>query len=398
MGADNLLILQGGGPTPVVNATLASALTQAYSRGKRKILGARHSIEGLISNQLVDLSNHTPAQVKRLSRTPGAALGSSRVKATEQELESIINRLRKLDIHEALFIGGNGTMRAAHAFSDFCRGERYELRIIGVPKTIDNDIQGTDRCPGYGSAARYVAQSTRDLGMDVRALPQPVSIFETMGRSVGWLAAASAMAKRDEQDAPQLVCLPEIPFVVDKFLAALDRILKKQSWAIVVVCEGIRNSAGNAVYEPPDRLQADALKRPMPGGVARHLAKIVTRELKVRCRDEKPGLIGRASMLHASTQDLADAEFVGSAAVCALDGGHSDKMVSLSPLRGAGEPASTLVPLASVTGSDRLVPQDWLCDGDVPVNRKFLEYAQPLIGELLDYEFAFGSVEGYANA
>lgn len=398
MGADNLLILQGGGPTPVFNATFASALTQAYSRGKRKIFGARHFIEGLIRDQMVDLSNYTAAQLKRLSRTPGAALGSSRVKASEQDLQSIIKRLRKLDIHEALFIGGNGTMRAAHAFSDFCQRERYELRIIGVPKTIDNDIDGTDRCPGYGSAARYVAQSTRDLGMDVRALPQPVSILETMGRSVGWLAAASAIARRDEQDAPQLVCLPEIPFVIDKFLAALDRILKRQNWAIVVVCEGIRDSDGKPVYETPELLQADALKRPMPGGVARYLAKIVSRELKVRCRDEKPGLIGRASMLHASTQDLADAEFVGSAAVCALDEGHSDKMVSLLSLKRAGESSSTLVPLASVTGSDRLVPQDWLCDGDVPVNRKFLNYVQPLIGELLDYEFAVGSVERYANA
>src|SRR5262249_10206571 len=160
---------------------------------------------------------------------------------------------------------------------------------------------------------------------------------------------------------------------------ALDRILKKQNWAIVVVCEGIRDSDGNPVYETPDLLQADALKRPMPGGVARHLAKIVSRELKVRCRDEKPGLIGRASMLHASTQDLADAEFVGSAAVCALDEGHTDKMVSLCPLGRAGEPSSTLVPLTSVTGSDRLIPQEWLCNGDVPVNRKFLNYAQPLI-------------------
>ena len=398
MGADNLLILQGGGPTPVVNATLASALSEAYSRGKRKIFGAHHSIEGLISDQLIDLSNLTAAQLKRLSRTPGATLGSSRVKATEQDMQGIMGRLRRLDIHEALFIGGNGTMRAAHAFSDFCRAGRYELRIIGVPKTIDNDIQGTDRCPGYGSAARYVAQSTRDLGLDVRALPQPVSIFETMGRSVGWLAAASAIAKRDAQDAPQLVCLPEIPFVVDKFLAVLDRILRKQNWAVVVVCEGIRDGAGNPVYETPELSQADALMRPMPGGVARHLATIVTRELKVRCRDEKPGLIGRASMLHASTQDLADAEFVGAAAVCALDEGHSDRMVSLSPLKRAGEPSSTLVPLASISGSDRLVPQDWLCDSDVPVNHKFLKYAQPLIGELLDYEFAAGSVERYANA
>ena len=398
MGAHNLLILQGGGPTPVVNATLSGALAGAYRGGKRKVFGARHSMEGLIGGHLVDLSEVTPTQLKRLARTPGAALGSSRIKPNQHELEAILRLLQKFDIHELLFIGGNGTMRAAHSFSDFCRSQCFELKIMGVPKTIDNDIQGTDRCPGYGSAARYVAQSTRDLGMDVRSLPQPVSILETLGRSVGWLAAASAIAKRNEDDAPHLVYLPEIPFVVEKFLADLDRLLRKQDWAIVVVCEGIRDEVGSPVYETPDLSQADALKRPMPGGVARHLASVVTRELKIRCRDEKPGLMGRASMLHASPQDLADAEVVGATAVRALDEGHGDKMVSLAPLQRGAEPSCALVPLASVTGSDRIIPQDWLCDAAVPVNRKFLEYVDPLIGNLLDYEFAVGSLERYANA
>ncbi len=243
-----------------------------------------------------------------------------------------------------------------------------------------------------------MAQSTRDLGMDVRSLPQPVSIFETMGRRVGWLAAAAAAARRDEQDAPHIVCLPEIPFAIEKFLSDLDRVLRKQDWAIVVVCEGILDKSGNAVYESEDLSQADAMKRPMPGGVARHLAKIVARELKIRCRDEKPGLIGRASMLHASAQDIADAEFVGAAAVRALDDGHTAQMVSLMPLDSSRQPACQLVPLASATHSDRLIPQDWLCDADVPVNRKFLDYVRPLIGELLEYESTVRDLGLYANA
>lgn len=238
-----------------------------------------------------------------------------------------------------------------------------------MPKTIDNDIQRTDRCPGYASAARYVAQSTRDLGMDVRSLPQPVSILETMGRSVGRVTAASATARRNEQDAPHLVYLPEVPLAIKKFLSDLDRVLRKQDWAIVVVCDGIRDKAGRLVYETEDVSQADALKRPMPGGVSHFLAQIVTRELKIRCRDEKPGLIGGASMLHVSSQDLVDAEFVGAAAVRALRDGHRHEMVALAPLQSGGKPISELVPLSSVTCSDRTVPQDWLGDGDVPVRR-----------------------------
>lgn len=394
----NLLILQGGGPTPVVNATLAGALREAYANGKQKIFGARHGMEGLIQGKVVDLSGLSSSQLGRLARTPGAALGSSRIKPSVQEQTSILNFLQKLTVSEVLFIGGNGTMRAAHCLSRFCHDQGYELSLVGIPKTVDNDIPGTDRCPGYASAARYVAQSTRDLGMDVRSLPQPVSIFETMGRSVGWLAAASAAAKRDRADAPHLIYLPEIPFDTDEFLADLDGVLRRQQWAIVVICEGIRNRAGRAVYETEAASQADALKRPLPGGVSRFLAQIVTRELKIRCRDEKPGLIGRASMIHVATQDLEDAEFVGAEGVRALRAGHRAIMIALKPLEKGSKPSSDLIGLESVACADRTIPQSWLCDDDVPVNSKFLEYVRPLIGDLLEYESCVSDRELYADA
>lgn len=394
----NLLILQGGGPTAVVNATLAGALREAYANGKQRIFGARHGMEGLIQGKVVDLSGLTSSQLERLGRTPGAALGSSRIKPSAQEQAGILNFLEKLAISEVLFIGGNGTMRAAHCLSRFSRDQGYELSLIGIPKTVDNDIPQTDRCPGYASAARYVAQSTRDLGMDVRSLPQPVSIFETMGRSVGWLAAASAAAKRDRADAPHLVYLPEIPFDTDEFLADLDRVLRRQEWAIVVTCEGIRDRAGRAIYETEDASQADALKRPLPGGVSRFLAQIVSRELKIRCRNEKPGLIGRASMLHVATQDLQDADFVGAEGVRALRAGHRAMMIALQSLQRGSGPSSDLVPLESAACADRTIPQSWLCDDDMPVNSKFLEYVCPLIGDLLDYESSVTDRELYADA
>lgn len=398
MGRGNLLILQAGGPTPVVNATLAGALQEACSRGDRKSFGARYGMEGLIHGNVVDLSALTSSQLKRLAATPGAALGSSRIKPSPTELKNILQYLERLGVDEVLFIGGNGTMRAAHSFNEFCRNQGYGLQVIGIPKTVDNDIHATDRCPGYGSAAKYVAQSTRDLGMDVRSLPQPVSILETMGRSVGWLAAASAVAKRESKDAPHLVYLPEIPFEVEKFLSGLDRVLRKQNWAVVVICEGIRDKAGRPVYQIEDASQADALNRPLPGGVSRFLAEIVAKELKVRCRDEKPGLLGRASMLHASRQDLTDAEFVGAEAVRALRAGHGDAMVALEPLQGDGRPSARLAPLSSAAGSDRTIPQEWLCNHEVPVNDKFLEYVTPLIGDLLEYEPAISTLDSYAIA
>lgn len=394
MAGTNLLVIQAGGPTAVVNESLFAVLdSQRQHQNGRKVFGARSGLQGLIHDNLVDLGFLTTAQLEVLRRSPGAALGTSRVKPKEDELSRIVDRLRERDIHQALFIGGNGTMHAALMISRFCKQQNYELQVVGVPKTVDNDIQATDRCPGYASAAHYVAQSTRDLGMDVRALPQPVSILETMGRHVGWLAAAAAAAKRSEHDAPHLVYLPEVPFDVDVFIADLEAVLKRQDWAIVVVSEGLKDKDGLPVFENADPAQADAFNRPLPGGVARHLAETVARRLKIRCRDEKPGLLGRSSMLHVSPRDKMDAELVGRAAYEALEAGHDEQMIALTPLR-AGEPAGTkLAPLESVRGQDRAIPKEWIGAGNPPLNEKFLSYLRPIIGDLLEYENVFERVE-----
>ena len=180
---------------------------------------------GLVRGDYVEIGGLSPRDLELLRVTSGAVLGASRYKPCEADFETMVNHLRNSTVRSILFIGGNGTMRGAEAVGAFCRKAGYELQVIGVPKTIDNDIAGTDRSPGFGSAARYVAQSTRDLGLDVRSLPQPVSILETMGRSVGWLSGASAIGKRREEDAPHLVYVPERPFSVDMFLGDLERLL-----------------------------------------------------------------------------------------------------------------------------------------------------------------------------
>jgi 6-phosphofructokinase 1 len=276
-------------------------------------------------------------------------------------------------------------MLAAQTISGYCRESGYEVRVLGIPKTIDNDIALTDRCPGYGSAAHYVAQSTRDLGVDVRSLPQPVSILETMGRSVGWLAAASAAAKRDEGDAPHLIYLPEIPFEMEKFLADIESIVAKHGWAIVVVSEGIRYKDGQLVYQTSDPAQADALQRALTGGVGQFLAETVARQLRMRCRSEKPGLLGRASMLHVSLQDIKDAELAGRAGVRGLLAWETEKMISLLPLHTSDVSGYAFVPLSEVAGIERPVPATWIRENAIPVNEKFFQYLQPLIGSLMPY-------------
>ena len=384
----NLLVVQGGGPTQVLNASLAAIVDEAQGRFAR-ILGARRGVKGVAQGEVVDLGRLSPGDLELLRASPGAALGSSRAKPSVDDLAQILTFLRRHNVHDLLFMGGNGTMRGAETVSRYCRESGYEAQVIGVPKTVDNDIAQTDRCPGYASAARYIAQAARDLGMDVRSLPQPVSILETMGRSVGWLAAAAAAGKRDEEDAPHLVYLPERAFEMDRFLADLDRVVTRQGWAIVVVAEGIRGGNGKFVYQVEDPAQADPLKRPLTGGVAQFLADTVAKRLKMRCRSEKPGLLGRASMLHASAQDLNDARLVGQAAVRGLLAGEDEKMVSLLALDSPGENGFGYVPLAQVNEIERPVPAEWTSDGPIPVKPRFFGYLEPLIGDLVPYCAAF---------
>lgn len=385
----NLLVVQGGGPTQVLNATLAAIVEESHAHGQfSRIFGARLGLKGFADGAAIDLGNLSPADLDLLRATPGAALGSSRAKPSEDDLERFLERLRQHHIHDILFAGGNGTMLGAESVSRHCRQASqasYDVRVLGIPKTVDNDIAVTDRCPGYASAARYIAQSTRDLGLDVRSLPQPVSILETMGRSVGWLAAATAAGKRDEQDAPHLVYIPERPFDMDQFLASLDRIVSQQGWAVVAVAEGIRNRDGSFVYQVADPAQADPLQRPLTGGVAQFLADTVAHHLHMRCRSEKPGLLGRSSMLHVSSQDMKDADLVGRAAVRGLLAGETGKMVALLPLEDPGATGYAFVELSNVVEIERPIPASWTADGAIPVNDRFFQYLEPLIGSLVPY-------------
>ena len=386
MSAHNLLIIQGGGPTAVFNASLASIIAEGLRQPLiDRIFGARDGMKGLSSADLIELSDMGSADLLALRDSPGAALGSSRFKPSEADLERCVEHLRQSNISYLVFMGGNGTMRGADLFQAFCRARGLELQIIGVPKTIDNDIAATDRCPGFASAARFVAQSTLDLSMDIRSLPQPVSIFETLGRDVGWLAASSTIARRDTDDAPHLVYIPEIPFSEERFLSDLDAVVSRLGWAVVIVSEGIQSADGSRVFEQNTATAKNPSNRPLIGGVAQHLSGVVGEKLGIRCRSEKPGLIGRSCMAHVSDQDLADAELVGQAGVLALIAGETDKMVSLRPYSEGSDEGYELVPLSQAAGTHREIPASWLSNDALAVTDSFRDYLLPLVGDLTYY-------------
>jgi 6-phosphofructokinase len=388
----NLMIVQGGGPTAVLNASLAQVIETASASGHfKRILGARFGVAGLMRGDIVDLTGLSSALLDQLAATPGAALGSSRYSPTEAEMSALCDTLERCRVGAVIFIGGNGTMRGAGLVGDACRARGLDVRVTGVPKTVDNDLGATARCPGYGSAARYAALAVQELAVDVRSLPQPVSILETLGRNVGWIAAATALAQQDGNGAPHVIALPEVSFDEDRFLGALDDAVRRQGFAIAVVAEGIRRADGRLVYHSDAPGQADPLKRPMTGGVARHLASIVGERLGLRCRSEIPGLLGRASMSAVSARDLDDARLAGKAAVEALLNGARDGMVALEPLTTPDEPGRTrIVSLADAAGAEHPIPVAWLRPGPIPVGEEFLDYVRPLVGALPRYTTNLG--------
>lgn len=383
MSSGNLMIVQGGGPTPVFNASLASSIAEAREQPRiGQVYGARWGMQGLAAGDVLNLGYLRSSDLHSLRDSPGAALGSSRFKPTEEDLHRCVEHLRHLRIHYLLFMGGNGTMRGADIVREFCRRSGFDIQIIGVPKTIDNDIAGTDRCPGFAIAARFVAQTTLDLSMDASSLLQPVSIFETLGRDVGWLAAASTLARQDADEAPHLVYVPEIPFSRENFLDDLDTVVSRLGWAIVVVSEGICDADRKPIFEQRFDSPRNARNRPLIGGVAQHLAGLVAENLGIRCRNEKPGLVGRSSMAFVAQQDVLDAELVGREGVRALVAGETDKMVAL---RAHEDPTGFELTPLHASGVSRAIPAAWLSHDSQAVTEGYRKYLRPLVGELTRY-------------
>jgi 6-phosphofructokinase len=384
----NVLVGQSGGPTSVINSSVAGIIAEALNHGcVEEIYGALNGVLGILQEELIDLADESQQQIRALRHTPGAALGTCRYKLKKaQDFERVLEVFKAHNIRYFFYIGGNDSQDTADKISKLAQQQGYELRVIGVPKTIDNDLSVTDHCPGYGSVVKYLATTVREIACDNEAMGQGdlVSIVEAMGRSAGWIAAGSSLAKRRDHphDPPHIILLPEIPFAQEKVLEDVRRVLKRERYCLIVVAEGLVDSDGNYLAA---EAATDAFGHAKLGGAGDALAEIIESGIAgVKVRVARPGLIQRAAAHCAAKTDIEEAFIAGQAAVRAAIAGETDKMVTL--VRGETDHYTCetgLAPLSDIANSVKKLPREWINEDNISMNFQFLRYAQPLIqGEM----------------
>lgn len=380
----SLIVGQSGGPTAVINASLAGVIQEAHRHEAISgIYGMKHGVEGLLQEDLVDLGTESVKDVELLKHTPSAALGSCRHKLKEADFERILGILRAHNIRYFIYIGGNDSADTSHRLADLAARENYELRVMGIPKTVDNDLVETDHCPGHPSVARWLATSVRDAGLDTEAIGvvDTVKIIETMGRDSGWITATTALARTHEGAAPHLIYLPERPLRRDQFLADVDHVYRRLGYAVITVCEGQKDEHGHYLSASTKSVDVDKFGHPQLGGVAAALCDLISSELKIKARFDKPGTIQRVSAALASPVDVDEAWRVGQAAVAHAMKGLSGQMVTI--IREGDHPYRSqtgLVPLERVTNAVRPVPDEFIAQSGNDITPAYLNYISPLIG------------------
>ena len=382
----NILIMQSGGCTPVLNRSLFGIVSEALSHPEHigEIYGAHYGMEGILAGDLIDLRRTPADEWQRISRTPGAVLGSTRRKLRDEDVQPILDTLRKHDIACWFIIGGNDSATTGHDVGMAADAEGMSLSVINVPKTIDNDIVLTDHSPGYGSAARFVALATMGAGCDAEAMgvAAPITIIEVMGRDAGWLAAASAFAKRDDRDAPHFIGVPEIPLDETRFLDCIEDAYRRYGFAVAVIAENIRTPDGKPIGEQGEPYYTDDFGHPYYDGPSRYLATQVTKRLGVRVRHEKPGTIQRSMMACVSHTDAQEAGMAGQVAVHRAIIGERDIIITLEREPGDRYACTTgTVPLQVVGGKVKRMPPEYLDHDNHFVTQAFLHYARPLLGD-----------------
>lgn len=385
-----MLVAQSGGPTVVINASLAGVIGEARQSGRfSAILGSRNGIEGVLDSALLDLTQLSPDRLARLRVTPSAALGTSRHRPTDDEITTILDRFAALGITTFLPIGGNDTAETALRLGAVATTRGQDLRIVAVPKTIDNDLPETDHCPGYGSIARYTALAVRDASFDTRAMARiyPVKIVEVMGRNAGWLAASGGLAFADSLPRP-ILCLPERPLGgIDDLATLVAAAVERDGYAVIVTPETMRWADGAPVGgTTPEWI--DAFGHAYYRGVGSTLARELSGRLGVQARYDKPGTIARMAMASASAIDLAEAEQAGREAVRRAIAGQTGVMVTIQ--RTSDEPYEVCfdaAPLDRIAAIERRLPDDMIDTSGHDVTPCFRAWARPLLGgPLPEYE------------
>ena len=380
----NLVVGQGGGPTVVINNSLLGVIHEAMAHDEvGEIYGMANGIEGFMHNQLVDLRRQSAEVLEGLRQTPGAALGTCRYKPKDDDLARILEVLSARNIRYFFYIGGNDSATITHRLNEFAQVAKYEVHAIAIPKTVDNDLVGTDHCPGYPSGARFVAAAIRNTGRDTEAMGKygPIRLMEIMGRNAGWLTAAAALAKESEQDAPHLVYVPERPVTLEQVIEDTRMVYKELGFAVLAVSEGTVDKEGKPLGEAFAPKEVDGFGHVRKGGVTQYLSIILSEKLGVTVRLDNPYYLQRSFAELASLVDQQEAYLVGRKAVETAVKGIGGQMVTLLREPGATYRCSTgLIPVEQVADKERNLPPEWMNKEANFPTEEFLQYARPLIG------------------
>ena len=388
MAGKNMIIAQSGGPSSAINASIAGAIVRALASDEiEKIFGAVNGMQGLLEKKIIDITDQlkTNDDIELLIHTPSQALGSSRYKLPKDDseiFETILSILKEYDIGYFFYNGGNDSMDTVSRLAAFFKEKGEDIKALGIPKTIDNDLVETDHTPGFGSAARYVATSIGELYLDTIVYPLPsVVVVEIMGRNAGWLTAASVLARSDNIPAPHLIYLPEVPFDEDDFISKTRALIESEGQIIIAVSEGIRFADGK--YLADTGAEVDMFGHKTLGGVANMLESMIKEKIdipKLKTRAIAFNTLQRAAAHCASATDLEESYQCGYRAVEAALEGKTDVMITIN--RVSDVPYTTYYaasPLSGIANKEKSVPLEWIDAENADVTDDFVKYARPLV-------------------
>ena len=386
----NLLVAQSGGPTSVINASLSGVVQEA---GKHmcieEIYGGLNGVHGILREELVDFNEETNRVIDGLKCSPAAALGTCRYKIdfknkpnqAQADMERLFQVFEAHNIRYFMYIGGNDSQDTSNKVHQLAHQKGYDIRVVGVPKTIDNDLPHTDHTPGFGSVAKYVGTTVLEVATDISAMATDAGsccVVEVMGRSAGWIAASSAIAKVYPDDPPHIVLIPEIPVDEQALVNRVKDVVKDKGFCIVVVGEGVKNQDGEEIGA--DKTQLDSFGHPVLAGAGEKISQIIQGRLGLKTRSVKLGYAQRCAAHIASKQDIDEAYTCGSEAVRAAVAGNSGFMVKI--VRRSSEPyewTTDLHPLLEIANEERLIPREWMSEDGFTPNEVFMRYLRPLV-------------------
>ena len=382
----NALYAQSGGVTAVINATAGALILEARkNKNIGKVFAAENGILGVLREELIDTSKESLSSIESLSYRPGGVFGSCRFKLkdleiSEKEYERLIKVFKAHNIGYFFYNGGNDSADTAFKVSQIGKKLNYPIQCIAIPKTVDNDLVLTDCCPGFGSAAKYIATSTMEASLDVQSMSETstkVFILEVMGRHAGWMAASSVLARTSNEDAPHIILLPEVTFNQKDFLALVTQVVAKQGYCVVVVSEGVKNSKGKFLAESDRR---DAFGHSQLGGIAPFISELINNKLKMKNHWAVADYLQRSARHIASRVDLEQAQAVGSFAIKYALAGMNGVMPIIVRNKGSKYKWSIeAAPLSKIANLEKKLPKSFISKNGMNVTQKAIDYLMPLI-------------------